>query len=136
MMRSPHESDEFEGSLPACDCEDIVNRSECVVMKRLVPTILFLMSSAACADDAVTVPDLHQLSWQVHHSGKVYLRNLSQFDSTFLPCCFNHYIDTATEGGRTMWSAMLTNLALGKAMTFYVSSKSAAGPVTFLSNAT
>lgn len=48
------------------------------------------MGSAAHADDAVTIPDVNLLSWQIHSSGKVYLRNFSQFDSTFLECCFNH----------------------------------------------
>lgn len=60
--------------------------------------------------------------------------NLSQFDSSFLGCCYNFYIDTSTAAGRAMWSAVLVNTASEKRLTFYVSSKTTPGIVTFLGN--
>ena len=104
------------------------------LMKKLITLLLVLCVREVLADDGVHVPDMSLLSWQIDSAGKVYLRNLSQFDSTFLGCCYNHYIDTTTSGGKIMWSAALSHIAMGKPMTFYVVSKSAAGPVTFVNN--
>jgi len=93
-----------------------------------------ILSATASADDVVTVTDMTQLRWQADASGKIYIRNLNQFDSTFLGCCYNYYIDTTTPDGKIKWSAVLTYMQAGGSLYFYVANKSQPSPVTFVGN--
>jgi hypothetical protein len=47
----------------------------------------------------VLVSDMSQLQWQIDLTCTVYLRNLNQFDSTVLGCCYNFSLDTTTNPG-------------------------------------
>jgi hypothetical protein len=77
-------------------------------MKRSLTLIAGLfLTGAALADDGVTVADVTQLKWQSDPTGRIYIRNLNQWDSTFLGCCYNYYIDTTTADGKLKWSAIL-----------------------------
>jgi len=102
-------------------------------MKRLLWSLLaWLMIHQAHADDAVRIPDASQLSWTIDATGKVWLRNLNQFDSTFLGCCYNFYLDTTTQYGMVMWSWVQVAAVTANPLTLYVSSKSTAGNVTLV----
>ena len=96
-------------------------------------TPLALLSvSPVRADDGVRIPDASQLSFTIDSSNKVWLRNLNQFDSTFLGCCYNFYIDTTTQYGMLMWSWIQVAAVTASPVTLYVSSKTAAGNVTIV----
>jgi len=95
---------------------------------------LLLTGAPVQADDAVTVPDSSLISWQMDASGKVWLRNLDQFNSTFLGCCYNYYIDLTTVDGKAKWATMLTYIASGKPLIFFVINKSQVSQITLVMN--
>ena len=95
---------------------------------------LLAWSPPTYADDAVIVPDPALLKWQLASDGKVYLRNLNEFDPTFLGCCYNFSIDLATTVGKNLWAALLTQIAMGKPLYLFVSNKAQPSPVTILGN--
>jgi hypothetical protein len=65
----------------------------------------------ACAETWVYVPDMSQLKYQLYPGGLIYLRNLSDFSSAALGCCYNYWIDTTTQDGRNSWATMLSAIA-------------------------
>jgi len=104
-------------------------------MKKLLTGIVCLFFTAtALADDQVTVTDMTQLRWQSDPTGRIYIRNLSQFDATFLGCCYNFYVDTTTADGKAKWSAILTTILTGGSLYFFVANKTVPGPVTYIGN--
>ncbi|MFL6600228.1 MAG: hypothetical protein ACJ8R9_02775 [Steroidobacteraceae bacterium] len=104
-------------------------------MKRtLVGIACLLVTATALADDGVTVTDMTQLRWQSDTTGKIYIRNLNQFDSSFLGCCYNYYIDTTTTDGKAKWTAVLTYVLAGGSLYFYVANKAQPGPVSYVGN--
>lgn len=103
--------------------------------RAMIAVLLFLCGNVmAYADDAVTVSDMSKLQWQMDQSGKVWLWNLDHFDSSFLPCCYKYYIDTATQEGKTKWAAVLTHITTGAGMVIWVTNKAQVSPVTVLMN--
>jgi hypothetical protein len=100
----------------------------------LVGALFVLFTATALADDGVTVTDMTQLHWQADPTGKVYIRNLSQFDASFLVGNYNFYIDTTTADGKIKWSAVLTYVQAGGSLYFYVANKTQPGPITFVGN--
>jgi hypothetical protein len=77
---------------------------------------------------------MSQLKWQMDPSGKVWLRNLNEFNPSFLGCCYNYYIDTTTTVGKSAWSAVLTKIASSGALILGVAQKEQVGPVTYFGN--
>ncbi len=83
------------------------------------------------ASDWITIPDMSQLSYQVTDN-KVWLRNVNQFDGTWLGCCTAYYIDLSTDSGKATWSTMLTKIATKDKYNIGVIDKTQTGsPVTF-----
>jgi hypothetical protein len=62
----------------------------------------------------------------------VYLRNLNSYDSTWLPCCYNYWIDVSTPGGQAMFSALLAHKLSGKSLTIWKTDPTTAGPIDIL----
>ena len=89
---------------------------------------LLAWSSTAHAGDGLVVPDASVLQYGVQDY-KVYFRNLNQVDSTWLPCCYNYWIDISTDNGRAQFSAFLTAKASHQKIVFWVTSK--ATPTAF-----
>jgi hypothetical protein len=91
------------------------------------------VASLACeavhAEVYVTVPDASLIKYQIGGTN-VVLRNLNDFNSNALGCCYNYYIDTTTLNGKNIFAAMLTAAALSKPFIFGVPDGYAAGPVT------
>src|SRR5438045_266905 len=80
-------------------------------MKRILALFVCLICSFnAHAYGYVYIGNMSQLSWQLGTDGKVYLRNLSQFDANFLGCCYSYWVDTTTPVGKAIWSAMLLKI--------------------------
>jgi hypothetical protein len=116
------------------DASEAISETEEAVKYWTAGIIAVFFAARASADDPVVVTDMTQLQWQADPTGKVYIRNLSQFDSTFLGCCYNFYIDTTTAQGKVMWSAIQVYMTTGGVLEFFVGSKSQPGPVTYLGN--
>jgi hypothetical protein len=83
----------------------------------------------ASAEVYVTVPDASLVKYQVQASG-VALRNLNDFDASALGCCYNYIIDTTTQVGKGIFTAMMIAAAQGKPFVFGIPNGYAAGTVT------
>jgi hypothetical protein len=107
------------------------------VKKMLVVAIVaviafFAQSEKALALDWIYINDVSRLSWQAAPDGKVYFRNLSSFNGSFLPCCYNYWLDATTPWGKTMWAAILTKNATTKGLWLGVESATAPSAVVYL----
>lgn len=103
-------------------------------MKRVYIVFLAIFSCAlfskpALANDFVHISNASQLKWQITDSNKVYLRNLNDFDSTFLACCYNYWIDLATEAGKAYWVTLQIKIAAGVEVDLGVADKTVSGPL-------
>jgi hypothetical protein len=65
----------------------------------------------AFAETWIYVPDMSQLKYQLYPDGHIYFRNLSDFSTAALGCCYNYSIDTTTQDGRNTWATMLSAIA-------------------------
>ena len=94
---------------------------------------LMASSGAHAATYFVYISDMSALQWQMDQNGVVYLRNLSSFDAATLGCCYNYSLDTSTTAGKSLWSAMLTKMALAQPMYLGLNNGAAvAGPVSYV----
>ena len=82
-------------------------------------------SVPALADYWFYVPDASQLKYTIGADSKVYLRNLSQFDSAVLGCCFNYWIDLAAVSGPATWATVLTKIETQQGIWIFVGSPTA-----------
>jgi hypothetical protein len=62
----------------------------------------------------------------------IYFRNLNQFNSSALGCCYNYWIDTSTVEGRNIFALVLSAAAQGTALYFGVSDGYASGVVSYV----
>jgi hypothetical protein len=79
--------------------------------------------------EQINVPNTANLQYEIS-SSKFYIRNFSTYDASWLPCCYNYYIDLTTDQGRAMFSLVLTKMASAQPMSFYVVSKATGGAIT------
>jgi hypothetical protein len=70
-----------------------------------------LTMRSAWAETWVYVPDMSQLKYQLYPGGLIYFRNLSDFSTAALGCCYNYSIDTTTQDGRNTWATILSAIA-------------------------
>ena len=103
-----------------------------VFTAKAIFTLFMLISSSVCAEDWITVNDMSLLKWQMAPNGKVYFRNLNEFHPQALPCCYNHYIDTTTDAGKSVWSVILTKMASSQPLILGVPSLTQPGAITYL----
>jgi len=85
--------------------------------------LLCLICSTAKVQAAtvwVNVPNADDLLWQMTENGTVYFRNLNQFNSAHGGCCYSYYLNTTTEGGKALWTLLLTRMAQGKSVSLGV----------------
>lgn len=96
----------------------------------IITAICSLSSFNAFALAYVLVPDVSQISYQTAADGKIFLRNLYQFNSGALPCCYNYYFDTTTPEGKNIFALFMSASAQGKGLYLGVPDGYAAGLVT------
>lgn len=103
-------------------------------MKRSLAFVFtFVCSVNVYAFDYAYVGNMAQLNWQLAE-GRVYLRNLNQFNGNFLPCCYNYWVDTTTPGGKSMWSAMLLKIGTGQPLYMGLTNPSQPGQIEHIGN--
>jgi hypothetical protein len=90
-----------------------------------------LVSAPAGASSGIIINDASTIQYAVQ-DGKVYLRNLNIYESDWLPCCYNYWIDLSTDTGKAMFSALLAHKLSGKRLTIYKVDPTAAGPIDIL----
>jgi hypothetical protein len=86
-------------------------------------------SLQARADYWFKVGDASQMQYLIDAGTRVYLRNLSTFDSTVLGCCYNYWIDLSTDGGKAEWATLLAKMESKEPIWVYVTSQTVAGAV-------
>ncbi len=86
-------------------------------MKKILVSILLLLTFQVNAQVWVEVDDASKLLWQMTASGTVYFRNLNEFDSSQTGCCYAYYLNTTTPGGKSVWSTILAKIAAHKRIT-------------------
>lgn len=101
-----------------------------IKMLFLLP-VLFL-GSAAQASDFLQIPDASQIKWQITAQNRVYLRNLSDFDSTYLACCYNYWFDASTDAGKSFLSVLLAKAAAAKSIHIGVVDKTIVSEVNYV----
>ncbi|GAA0463896.1 hypothetical protein GCM10009096_00460 [Parasphingorhabdus litoris] len=90
--------------------------------KLLAALGILSLPSPALAASAVQVSDASQIKFLVSDN-KVFLRNLDQFDSSWLSCCYNYWFDLTTETGKSHYAYFLLRKASGEAIHFLVIDK-------------
>jgi hypothetical protein len=101
-------------------------------MKKVIMMLsLLFMTLSTNAEDWITVNNMSQIKWQIAPTGKVYLRNINEFNSQALPCCYNYYIDTTTPAGKSLWSVVLTKMTTSQKLILGTPDISTAGPITY-----
>ncbi|MEP2103973.1 MAG: hypothetical protein ABJP02_17740 [Parasphingorhabdus sp.] len=93
-------------------------------MKKLILKLgavlgIFCLASPAMAYSAVQISDASQIKFLVSDN-KVFLRNLDQFDSNWLGCCYNYWFDLTTETGKSHYAYFLLRYASGESIDLLV----------------
>ncbi len=101
--------------------------------------ILALAFALACSFNAQAfgfayVTNMAQLSWQMAPDGKVWLRNLDQFNGSFLGCCYNYWIDTTSPTGKAMWAAILLKIGTGQSLYLGLANPAQSGQIEYIGN--
>jgi len=91
-----------------------------------------LLPLAAGAVTWVTVGDLSLLKYQTAPDGRVYVRNLNEFNGSALGCCYNYYVDTNTVEGKNIFALILFKAAQGKGLYLGVADQFAPGAITYV----
>jgi hypothetical protein len=82
----------------------------------------------ARAADTIAIDHPETIKYAISDN-KVYLRNLNDYDSTWLGCCYNYYFDLTTDGGKAMFSTFLSYRLAGQRLVLYKTSWTIAGPI-------
>jgi len=101
-------------------------------MKRLIAVIglLLLQMQTARAVVWISIPDVSQLQYQTNGDGKIYFRNINQFNGSAMGCCYNYWIDTNTVEGRNIFALILSHAALHTGLLFGLTNDWGAGAVS------
>ncbi|MCC2521156.1 hypothetical protein [Vibrio coralliilyticus] len=86
----------------------------------LLTAVLF-SSFVKAAPVYVHVSDMSKIKYQLVGDGRVYFRNLNEFNSSVTGCCYAFYLDITTDYGKSAWSTMLMKMASQKNLYLYVS---------------
>jgi len=90
-----------------------------------------IATAPAHAAQGFTVNDPSTIKFAVQDN-KVYFRNLNDYDSAWLPCCYNYYIDLTTEGGKAQFATFLSFRLAGKKLSFYKVDPSTSGLINII----
>jgi len=107
------------------------------MLRNIVAVAVLLIGTAfslqARASYWFKVSDASQIQYIIANgtTEQIFLRNLSQFDATVLPCCYNYWIDLSTDAGRANWSLLLAKIQAGQSIWVFVPNQPATGAVYF-----
>ncbi len=96
-------------------------------MRKLTTKLLAVLGilslpTPALAYSIVHVSDASQIKLLISDE-KVFLRNLDQFNSSWLGCCNNYWFDLTTESGKSHYAYFLLRYASGEAIDLLVNDK-------------
>lgn len=99
-----------------------------------VAVFAVVVPTTSLAATFVRIPDVSLLAFQTDSAGKVWFRNVNQFDSAALGCCYSYYIDTTTAEGKNIFALILAAAAQHSGLWFGVPNGYAAGVVSYVGN--
>lgn len=81
-----------------------------------------LLAPMANASNAawIYIDDMSKLEYQLTNDGRLYFRNLNEFNPDVTGCCYAFYLDTATNYGKSAWALILMKMASGGGLTLRV----------------
>lgn len=98
------------------------------------PSLLIFLglaiASNSYATDWTTISNMSQLKYQIYNE-KVWIRNMNEFDSSWLGCCYAYYIDITTNEGKALWSTMLAKIAMAGKFNVGVADKTVEGSLIY-----
>ncbi len=89
------------------------------------------LTSPAMAFSTVQISDASQIKFLISDN-KVFLRNLDQFDSNWLGCCYNYWFDLTTETGKSHYAYFLLRYASGESIDLIVNDVAQPSAITAL----
>jgi len=93
---------------------------------------LFFGSAAHASTDFLHIQDASQIKWQITAQNRVYLRNLHEFDPSYLACCYNYWFDASTDAGKSFLSVLLAKAAAAKSIHIGVVDKTIVSEVNYV----
>ena len=99
---------------------------------RLTALIILSVPTFAYALGWVWIPDVSLVTYQLSPDGRVYFRNLNQFNSAALGCCYNYWIDTTAQHGKNQFALFLSKQAQGKGLNFSIPDNGAPGTIDYI----
>lgn len=83
--------------------------------------MLFSSSSVMAAPGFISMSDVSKLKYQLAPDGKIYFRNLNEFNPEATGCCYAYYLDVNDEFGKAAWSTVLMKMATKTGLSIRVS---------------
>ncbi len=74
-------------------------------------SVFFLSNTAYSEGTYVYVTDMSRIKYQIVSDGRVYFRNLNEFNGSVTGCCYAFYLDLTSIFGKTTWSTILFKMA-------------------------
>ncbi len=103
-------------------------------MGKFVPSIaLFLCLTNMAYAEYFLVNDMSLIKYEMGPDGRVYFRNLNEYDARFQGCCYNYYLDTDTSGGKVIWSTIMTTMAMKQPLYMHGSPAATPSKITHIS---
>jgi hypothetical protein len=107
-----------------------VKRIYLSILSTVFAAVALSFSASARADYWFKVADASQIQYLIDTGHQVYLRNLNQFDSSVLGCCYNYWLDLSVPGGQAAWATLLARIQAQQPIWIYITSQTAAGQAT------
>ncbi|SIO21229.1 hypothetical protein SAMN02745824_3372 [Parasphingorhabdus marina DSM 22363] len=102
-------------------------------MKIIAALGILSLPTPALAYHTVRVGDASQIKFVIS-GNRVYLRNLDSFDSNWLGCCYNYWMDLTTETGKSQYAYFLLRYASGESIDLLVNDRTQPGAIYHLGN--
>ena len=88
-------------------------------------SLMIFSTLGYCEAGYVYINDMSKVHYQLVSSGRVYFRNLNEFQRVggsepVTGCCYAFYLDTTTEFGKSAWSTIMLKMASGGDLYMYL----------------
>ena len=99
---------------------------------RVLTAMLLAVPAASYAVGWVWIPDASLLKYALTPDGRVYFRNLNEFNGAALGCCYNYWVDTNSAHGKNLYALFLSKAAQNKGFYFSIPDGGAPGSIDYV----
>jgi len=96
-------------------------------MKKILCAVMMFIPAIAHAGDTLVISNASNIKFAATNDQKVYLRNLDQYDNSWLGCCNFYWIDISTDWGKAQYANLLSAKYSGSRLGLYINSKTSGG---------